>query len=423
MQQFTPYFPGFDNQQQQQQQQNQGQAQSQQPQNNQTQPPPQQLQPPMSLTGANLAIYSPASMPSLSVLAATQVNVDNQQQPQGSDIGAHGKPKRKQVKNACVNCQKACKKCDVGRPCQRCIKYGLTETCVNSVRKERKKGIKRGPYKKRNKNVGGESVASSGTSTPMTTPVVNTSLYSAPAPINGTSTPTTSTASTTTSTTSSTMPLHYQPFQTTQAYDPYGYNSSSGMMPQAYMVPNNLSQMYPTNPPVLSYQAAMNIISPQQQQSPVLNSNANSSNSADATSSNSTPAMNEGNLGIKVEEDDDDEGSKLTILSQLCSSVLANNDGSKQEATDEAKTDDTHQNTPPPSRPHSREASHENNNTAGSSFAADSNHTYVNSHLSHVTSNNSASNVAYGTPGSSPASSPVPPQQQQQQAQAQAQAQ
>ncbi|KAI9490700.1 hypothetical protein BDB00DRAFT_532195 [Zychaea mexicana] len=87
------------------------------------------------------------------------------------------KPKRKQVKNACgkfnnnllicvaqtkfpyviltqisanvVNCQKACKKCDDGRACQRCIKLGLTATCVDSPRKERRKGIKRGPYKKR----------------------------------------------------------------------------------------------------------------------------------------------------------------------------------------------------------------------------------------------------------------------------------
>ncbi|CEG63394.1 Putative Potential fungal zinc cluster transcription factor [Rhizopus microsporus] len=57
--------------------------------------------------------------------------------------------KRSQVKNACVNCQKACKKCDDGRPCQRCIKLGLTDTCVNSPRKERKKGLKRGPYRKR----------------------------------------------------------------------------------------------------------------------------------------------------------------------------------------------------------------------------------------------------------------------------------
>lgn len=63
---------------------------------------------------------------------------------------AHGmRPKRKQVKNACVNCQKACKKCDEGRPCTRCIKYGLTDSCQDSLRKERKRGIKRGPYKRR----------------------------------------------------------------------------------------------------------------------------------------------------------------------------------------------------------------------------------------------------------------------------------
>ncbi|KAI8097990.1 uncharacterized protein B0P05DRAFT_593379 [Gilbertella persicaria] len=60
--------------------------------------------------------------------------------------------RRSQVKNACVNCQKACKKCDEGRPCQRCIKLGITETCINSPRKERKKGFKRGPYKKKSSN-------------------------------------------------------------------------------------------------------------------------------------------------------------------------------------------------------------------------------------------------------------------------------
>ncbi|PVU99819.1 hypothetical protein BB559_000388 [Furculomyces boomerangus] len=63
------------------------------------------------------------------------------------------RPKRIQVKNACTNCQKACKKCDDGRPCQRCVKYNIADSCVNSKRKERKKGIKRGPYKKRNKRV------------------------------------------------------------------------------------------------------------------------------------------------------------------------------------------------------------------------------------------------------------------------------
>lgn len=57
--------------------------------------------------------------------------------------------KRRQVKNACTNCQKACKKCDDARPCLRCVKYGIAEECIDSHRKERKKGIKRGPYKKR----------------------------------------------------------------------------------------------------------------------------------------------------------------------------------------------------------------------------------------------------------------------------------
>ena len=59
------------------------------------------------------------------------------------------KSKRRQVKNACTNCQKACKKCDDARPCLRCVKYGISEECVDSQRKERQKGIKRGPYKKR----------------------------------------------------------------------------------------------------------------------------------------------------------------------------------------------------------------------------------------------------------------------------------
>ncbi|KAG9124247.1 hypothetical protein FRC07_012273 [Ceratobasidium sp. 392] len=68
-------------------------------------------------------------------------------------VGGHSagavRPKRKQVKNACSACQRACKRCDVGRPCERCIKYGMQDSCRDSLRKERKKGVKRGPYKKR----------------------------------------------------------------------------------------------------------------------------------------------------------------------------------------------------------------------------------------------------------------------------------
>jgi hypothetical protein len=52
---------------------------------------------------------------------------------------------------ACTNCANACKRCDEARPCERCIKYGVHETCVDGTRKERQKGIKRGPYKRKGK--------------------------------------------------------------------------------------------------------------------------------------------------------------------------------------------------------------------------------------------------------------------------------
>ncbi|KAI0279033.1 hypothetical protein BGY98DRAFT_477209 [Russula aff. rugulosa BPL654] len=52
---------------------------------------------------------------------------------------------------ACTNCASACKRCDEARPCQRCQKYGLTDSCVDGVRKARKVGVKRGPYKRKSK--------------------------------------------------------------------------------------------------------------------------------------------------------------------------------------------------------------------------------------------------------------------------------
>ncbi|KAG1748354.1 uncharacterized protein EDB91DRAFT_876156 [Suillus paluster] len=72
--------------------------------------------------------------------------------------------KRKQVKMACTNCANACKRCDEQRPCERCVKYGIPESCIDGVRKERQKGIKRGPYKRKNK---------SGNSDPATSPTPN----------------------------------------------------------------------------------------------------------------------------------------------------------------------------------------------------------------------------------------------------------
>lgn len=55
--------------------------------------------------------------------------------------------KRRQVKSACVNCRKACKKCEEQRPCQRCVRLGIQSSCVDYQRKPREKGIKRGPYR------------------------------------------------------------------------------------------------------------------------------------------------------------------------------------------------------------------------------------------------------------------------------------
>ncbi|CAK5279413.1 unnamed protein product [Mycena citricolor] len=93
-------------------------------------------------------------------------------------------PKRRQVKVACTNCQKACKKCDQARPCLRCVKYGFgAEGCMDSQRKERQKGIKRGPYRKRvGKAACSESVelpqADIGPSKQLTSPQVSLDLAS-----------------------------------------------------------------------------------------------------------------------------------------------------------------------------------------------------------------------------------------------------
>lgn len=60
----------------------------------------------------------------------------------------------------CTNCAAACKRCDDSRPCERCQKYGLADSCVDGQRKERKKGIKRGPYKRKAKPANGEGTLS-----------------------------------------------------------------------------------------------------------------------------------------------------------------------------------------------------------------------------------------------------------------------
>lgn len=87
--------------------------------------------------------YSPQSAssptPSLTYAADTADATDTTDTADFSDTPQSRHMKRKQVKNACVNCQRACKKCDDLRPCSRCVKYGIEDSCTDSQRKERKR--------------------------------------------------------------------------------------------------------------------------------------------------------------------------------------------------------------------------------------------------------------------------------------------
>ncbi|KAI8874796.1 hypothetical protein K501DRAFT_280984, partial [Backusella circina FSU 941] len=210
--------------------------------------------------------------------------------------------------------------------------------------------------------IGNESATSSGASTPnMASPMSNPVLYAA--------------ANNNAAVRSNGLPIHYQAFSAPSHYDPFhGVTYPQGqMMPQAYMVPAAaIQQMYSAaNPPVLSYSGTMNMLSSQQ---------ATAQAAIQPTSSQA--------------EDDDEEGNKLSILSRLCSEVLDNNDGTKQENV----KSESHQNTPPPSRPHSRETSHDNEGNHHPVPPAAHNNFVNGSHLAH-------NNVIYGTPGSSPSDS------------------
>ncbi|ODN73630.1 hypothetical protein L198_08281 [Cryptococcus wingfieldii CBS 7118] len=112
---------------------------------------PSQTHPSLILGSDNgNSTYQPGSafsMPSSNLSGIFPSN--EQMENEGVDeSGETGKKKRAQVRVACTHCQKACKKCSNTRPCERCVKYGLND-CVDSARKPRKTGIKRGPYKRR----------------------------------------------------------------------------------------------------------------------------------------------------------------------------------------------------------------------------------------------------------------------------------
>ncbi|KAF8934433.1 hypothetical protein EDD21DRAFT_203614 [Dissophora ornata] len=230
---FYPASPSHQQQQQQSYQQPQQQQQQQQSAPNMSfssmPPAPLRQQPQYAplvppLSEAHYAQYHQLLGSALSSAASTPYH-SNQSTPyssmptsptlehlQLSDPNMVQKPKRRQVKNACVNCQKACKKCDEGRPCSRCIKYGLTETCVDSTRKVRKKGIKRGPYKRK------VPPSQLGSASASTTPIMSHAVLAGP-PTGYMSEPVTALNSPTQS--------HMLPF-TSSAMGFGGYGGSSG---------------------------------------------------------------------------------------------------------------------------------------------------------------------------------------------------
>lgn len=133
--------------------------------------------------------------------------------------------------------------------------------------------------------------------------------------------------------------LAYQPFHS-GTYDPFhaaavSYQNSGPMMPYAHMVPA-IQGMYPGNAPMLSYQAAMHMLSPQhgqaaqnlyggyrlpEQQDQQQHDRSHEGSPAASNGVNEPATKTEGNTA-----DSDDEGSKLNILSQLCSAVLDRTD-------------------------------------------------------------------------------------------------
>ncbi|KAH7874624.1 uncharacterized protein C8R40DRAFT_1193725 [Lentinula edodes] len=66
------------------------------------------------------------------------------QEPSGPDSGstqskkARDGPKKKKANRACFHCQKAHLTCDDSRPCQRCIKRGIANSCTEGHRKKAK---------------------------------------------------------------------------------------------------------------------------------------------------------------------------------------------------------------------------------------------------------------------------------------------
>ncbi|CAG8472163.1 6908_t:CDS:2 [Cetraspora pellucida] len=286
------------------------------------------------------------------------------------------KPKRQQVKNAC-----ACKKCDDGRPCQRCIKYELTDTCKDSIRKERKKGIKRGPYKRKQPTEGGaasSNIANTTSSTPdvvpSTAPIMPPAIpnggvsmpFNHPIPVN--------------------LPLAALQFHSAGApinvSTPEGLGqfimipANNGAMPYYLLVP---SSHYPHQQSSAANQKqetsnttnqSQQSITSDQKQVPIPSSGSHSSQglqsltqsennskeraeeskSNEHTDKKASASVSAKSTNEKEEEEDskDGQGSNLSVLSLVCSEMLdKSHDPSKQKGKKSMERQSTIDNEPP----------------------------------------------------------------------------
>ncbi|CEP08945.1 hypothetical protein [Parasitella parasitica] len=248
-------------------------------------------------------------------------------------------PKRNQVKNACTNCQKACKKCDDARPCPRCEKYGIADTCVNSVRKERKKGIKRGPYKRRQKNNGEEKPKDQQQQKQQQQQQQQQPVYQAPV-----SQPTVIPAVSDVAAVNSAIPAPAdfgyptQLSQYAQGYDSYSYaavyntdTSAKDLLPGQYVLP-----VYSTYPaPIL-----VNGNTTEAQTSTAVDAGATASDSACKANASEgvknqplTPVPSTSNSsGTTSPSETHEEDDRFTRLTQLCTAALRENKEAREKA-------------------------------------------------------------------------------------------
>lgn len=374
--------------------------------------------------------YSPLMPPQGPGIAIANPGMSSAPTSPGTKQGAVGQ-KRKQVKNACVNCQKACKKCDEGRPCSRCVKYGLTDTCQDSTRKERKKGIKRGPYKRRQPTSQSGSASASPSNVPLGNPLGNPPTSYTP-------------LSASPSMRQNPFPYSHQGMnQFSQGYETLNHYGYATAYSKEYMMPPIFSGNQVLYSPLVQTQQ-QEILSRSVSQSPPLTAYIPPKTNSPMLhhSQTHTPASSNSTAGSPNPNDNEvEESSKLAMLSQLCSNVLDSNDTPKTEEGEPASSSpldhqrDTHSQpsqhtqvsglkkrhgglpnhqTPPPSPPHhahSRTPSYEHpqHNPSQVFHPGHSPHTHsqnssynMNSHLG-----SSHRHMIYETPGNSP--SPVEP--------------